>query len=97
MGQPLMAQYDYLWPPTPTPPPMLTTPAMPARELLIDHAAIQGDVRVVHRFDRSPPDVNEAERQVLALGARRVPDPPDAEDSRVYADPAGHPCLVFNT
>jgi hypothetical protein len=25
-------------------------------------------------------------------------DPPDADDFRVYADPAGHPfCLVFNT
>jgi catechol 2,3-dioxygenase-like lactoylglutathione lyase family enzyme len=43
-------------------------------------------------------DVDQAERQVLALGARRLPDPPDAEDFRVYADPAGHPfCLVFNT
>ena len=32
-----------------------------------------------------------------ALGARRLPDPPDAENFRVYADPAGHPfCLVFN-
>jgi hypothetical protein len=42
-------------------------------------------------------DVDLAERQVLALGARRLPDPPDAEDFRVYADPAGHPfCLVFN-
>ena len=43
-------------------------------------------------------DVDEAERQVLALGASRLPDPPDAEDFRVYADPAGHPfCLVFTT
>ena len=42
--------------------------------------------------------MDQAERQVLALGARRLPDPPDAEDFRVYADPAGHPfCLVFNT
>ncbi len=42
-------------------------------------------------------DVDEAERQVLALGARRLIDPPDAEDFRVFADPAGHPfCLVFN-
>ena len=33
-----------------------------------------------------------------ALGARRLPDPPDADDFRVYADPAGHPfCLVFDT
>lgn len=42
-------------------------------------------------------DPDEAERQILALGARRLPDPQDAEDFRVYADPAGHPfCLVFN-
>jgi catechol-2,3-dioxygenase len=42
-------------------------------------------------------DVDEAERQVLALGARRLPDPPDAEDFRVFADPAGHPfCFVFH-
>ncbi len=42
-------------------------------------------------------DVDEAERQVLALGARRLSDPPDAVDFRVFADPAGHPfCLVFD-
>lgn len=42
-------------------------------------------------------DIDEAERRVLALGARRLPDPPDAEEFRVYADPAGHPsCLVFD-
>ena len=42
-------------------------------------------------------DIDQAEGQVLSLGARRLPDPPDAEDFRVYADPAGHPfCLVFN-
>ena len=40
-------------------------------------------------------DVDEAERQVLALGARRLAG---REDFRVYSDPAGHPfCLVFNT
>ena len=43
-------------------------------------------------------DPDEAERQVLALGARRLPDPVGAEDFRVFADPAGHPfCLVFST
>ncbi len=42
-------------------------------------------------------DIEEAERQVLALGARRLTQPPDAEDFRVYVDPAGHPfCLVFD-
>ena len=41
-------------------------------------------------------DPDEAERQVLALGATRLVDPPDADDFRVFADPAGHPfCLVF--
>ena len=43
-------------------------------------------------------DADEAERQVLALGARRLPDPEGAEDFRVFNDPAGHPfCLVFST
>ena len=42
-------------------------------------------------------DVDAAERQVLALGARR-PDPlPERESGfRVFIDPVGHPfCLVF--
>lgn len=39
-------------------------------------------------------DVDEAERQVLALGASRVPG--EGEDFRVYTDPSGHPfCLIF--
>lgn len=42
-------------------------------------------------------DPDEAERQVLALGAKRLVDPPDADNFRVFADPAGHPfCLVFD-
>ncbi len=42
-------------------------------------------------------DADEAELAVLALGATRLPDPSDAEDFRVFADPAGHPfCLVFD-
>ncbi|MEU9555373.1 VOC family protein [Streptomyces fumanus] len=45
-------------------------------------------------LDLDVPDLDEAEKAVLALGAR----PLDAEDRtrgfRVYADPAGHPfCL----
>jgi len=40
-------------------------------------------------------DIDEAERQVLALGATRLPG--DGDDFRVYADPAGHPfCLVWH-
>jgi hypothetical protein len=42
-------------------------------------------------------EVDAAEARVLALGAQRLQDPPDAEDFRVFADPAGHPfCLVFD-
>ncbi|MEU5314221.1 VOC family protein [Streptomyces sp. NPDC021562] len=49
-------------------------------------------------FDAGPTweDVDAAEKKVLALGARllRREDDPDAEDFRVYTDPAGHPfCL----
>jgi catechol 2,3-dioxygenase-like lactoylglutathione lyase family enzyme len=42
-------------------------------------------------------DLDEAELQVLALGARRLvgPDPGPAPAWRVFADPAGHPfCLI---
>jgi predicted enzyme related to lactoylglutathione lyase len=42
-------------------------------------------------------DVDAAERQVLALGATRLQNPPDADNWRVFTDPAGHPfCLVFD-
>lgn len=40
-------------------------------------------------------DVDAAEGQVVALGARRLPG--EGEGFRVYADPVGHPfCLVFD-
>lgn len=40
-------------------------------------------------------DIEVAERQVLALGATRLPS--DESGFRVYADPAGHPfCLEFD-
>jgi catechol 2,3-dioxygenase-like lactoylglutathione lyase family enzyme len=40
-------------------------------------------------------DADTAERQVIALGARRLPGELDGR-YRVFADPAGHPfCLVF--
>jgi catechol 2,3-dioxygenase-like lactoylglutathione lyase family enzyme len=39
-------------------------------------------------------DVAVAEKEVLALGARRLPG--EGADFRVYADPAGHPfCLIW--
>lgn len=44
-------------------------------------------------FDVS--DLDEGERQVLALGARKA-DVQPGESFRVYLDPAGHPfCLVL--
>ena len=43
-------------------------------------------------LDIAVADIDEAERRVLALGARRLPS--DEPGFRVYADPAGHPfCL----
>jgi catechol 2,3-dioxygenase-like lactoylglutathione lyase family enzyme len=40
-------------------------------------------------------DVDESERAVVALGARRVPTARET-GFRVFVDPAGHPfCLVF--
>lgn len=42
-------------------------------------------------------DVDAAERQVLALGATRVPDAHEDSTFRVFRDPAGHPfCLVWD-
>lgn len=41
-------------------------------------------------------DVDAAEREVLALGATRVPDAVGEDKFRVYRDPAGHTfCLVW--
>jgi catechol 2,3-dioxygenase-like lactoylglutathione lyase family enzyme len=41
-------------------------------------------------------DPDQAEREVLALGATRVPDAPGEDQFRVFRDPAGHTfCLVY--
>jgi catechol 2,3-dioxygenase-like lactoylglutathione lyase family enzyme len=46
-------------------------------------------------LDFDVPDLDVAEEQVLALGARRAETQP-GESFRVYLDPAGHPfCLVL--
>ena len=46
-------------------------------------------------LDVTVDDVDAAEEQVLALGARRLPG--EGDSWRVYADPAGHPfCLVWD-
>ncbi|MBX6388615.1 MAG: hypothetical protein IRZ08_06380 [Frankia sp.] len=40
-------------------------------------------------------DLDEGQRQVLALGATLLSDTEDPDGFRVFADPAGHPfCLV---
>jgi len=42
-------------------------------------------------------DVDAAERQVLELGATRVPDAVEDNTFRVYRDPAGHTfCLIWD-
>lgn len=47
-------------------------------------------------LDLDVEDVDEAEQQVLALGATRVPDAHEDDSFRVFRDPAGHPfCLVY--
>jgi catechol 2,3-dioxygenase-like lactoylglutathione lyase family enzyme len=49
-------------------------------------------------LDVTVDDIEVAERAVLALGARRLPDEGEGEGSRVYADPAGHPfCLCWES
>jgi predicted enzyme related to lactoylglutathione lyase len=46
-------------------------------------------------IDFDVPDLDEGERRVLALGARKAEEQPKADSFRVYLDPAGHPfCLV---
>lgn len=41
-------------------------------------------------------DVDAAEREVLALGAERVPDAVEDNKFRVFRDPAGHTfCLIW--
>ncbi|WP_037067172.1 VOC family protein [Pseudonocardia acaciae] len=47
-------------------------------------------------IDLDVPDLDDGEREVLALGARKAEVQPKPERFRVYFDPAGHPfCLVL--
>lgn len=46
-------------------------------------------------LDLGVPDLDRAQREVLAAGATLLDQGPDDRGWRVYADPAGHPfCLV---
>lgn len=46
-------------------------------------------------LDFDVPDLDEGERRVLEIGARKSGTQPYPDDFRVFLDPAGHPfCLV---
>ncbi|WP_153396613.1 VOC family protein [Ornithinicoccus halotolerans] len=46
-------------------------------------------------LDFDVPDLDEGERQVLEIGARKADHQPYPDSFRVFLDPAGHPfCLV---
>lgn len=47
-------------------------------------------------FDFDVPDLDEGERAVLEIGARKHPVQPAPDSFRVFTDPIGHPfCLVI--
>jgi catechol 2,3-dioxygenase-like lactoylglutathione lyase family enzyme len=55
------------------------------------------DVPQQLHIDFDVPDLDDGERQVLAIGARKHDVQPAPQNFRVYLDPAGHPfclCLV---
>lgn len=48
-------------------------------------------------LDFDVPDLDEGERRVLAIGARKASFQPYEDEFRVFLDPAGHPfCLVLD-
>jgi catechol 2,3-dioxygenase-like lactoylglutathione lyase family enzyme len=53
------------------------------------------DVPQQVHIDFEVPDLDEGEREVLAIGARKHDVQPAPQNFRVFLDPAGHPfCLV---
>ncbi|GAA5140039.1 VOC family protein [Pseudonocardia adelaidensis] len=53
------------------------------------------DVPQQLHIDFDVPDLDEGERQVLAIGARKHDEQPAPQNFRVFLDPADHPfCLV---
>jgi hypothetical protein len=56
-----------------------------------------GDTPKHMHLDLAVRDLDEAEAEVLRLGARKADDQPQPDEWRVYFDPAGHPfCLTAN-
>ncbi len=55
----------------------------------------EGDIPQQAHLDFDVPDLDEGERQILSVGARKAEVQPSPDSFRVYLDPAGHPfCLV---
>jgi catechol 2,3-dioxygenase-like lactoylglutathione lyase family enzyme len=54
-----------------------------------------GDVPTQAHIDIAVDDLDDGERAVIALGARKADTQPSPDNFRVFSDPAGHPfCLV---
>jgi catechol 2,3-dioxygenase-like lactoylglutathione lyase family enzyme len=57
----------------------------------------EGDVPTQAHIDIAAHDLEEGERAVTHLGARKATVQPSPENFRVFFDPAGHPfCLVID-
>jgi len=66
-----------------------------ARSGALQRGRIPGRTPKQEHLDIRVDDVDAAERDVLAIGATRVPNEHE-NGFRVFTDPAGHPfCLVF--
>ncbi len=55
-----------------------------------------GDPPQQAHLDFEVTDLDEGERRVIALGARKTEQQPEPDEWRVFLDPAGHPfCLIL--
>jgi len=54
----------------------------------------EGEVAKQFHLDLSVPDLEDAERTLLELGARKSGHQPEPERWRVFLDPAGHPFCI---
>ena len=70
-----------------------------AFQLAPDHVAPvwpEGGQQQAH-LDFDVPDLDEGERAVIAVGARKADIQPEPDHWRVFLDPVGHPfCLCLN-
>jgi len=56
----------------------------------------EGDQPKQFHLDLSVSDLDEAERSLLDLGARKAEHQPEPDRWRVFLDPAGHPFCITN-